>query len=277
MIFRRFLTIAALAACIRRWPWPRPRSPPADEALLKAYDAFRAGDAVKLQRYSAQVGSAHLLCALPRVLAPQAAPGGHARRRRAAFPRAGGGQLSRRPAARGLAEGARQARRLAGVRARAAAAGAGRPGDPLLRAGLRAWRASDEEAHTRRRAPSGSSRASCRRAAVRSPTACSRTQKVQRGRRLAARARAVRERRAGRRAPRARATCPPANKHDEALLNQAATAPKKLLASPPKNLEPRATREMVLFAVIRLGAQRSGGRGGGPARQARRSACRRRT
>ena len=45
---------------------------------------------------------------------------------------------------------------------------------------------------------------------------------------------------------------PAAEKHDEALLNQAATAPKKLLASPPKALERRATREMVLFAVVRL-------------------------
>ena len=38
-----------------------PKVPAADEALLKAYDAFRAGDALKLQRFSSQVGSAHVL------------------------------------------------------------------------------------------------------------------------------------------------------------------------------------------------------------------------
>lgn len=54
-------------------------------------------------------------------------------------------------------------------------------------------------------------------------------------------------------ARRAFAHLPAGDRHDEALFNQAATAPKKLLASPPKNLEVRATREMVLFAVVRLG------------------------
>jgi soluble lytic murein transglycosylase len=53
-------------------------------------------------------------------------------------------------------------------------------------------------------------------------------------------------------ARRAFAHLPAADKVDEALLNQAATAPKKLLASPPKGLERRATREMVVFAVVRL-------------------------
>lgn len=46
---------------------------------------------------------------------------------------------------------------------------------------------------------------------------------------------------------------PPGEAHDERLLNQAVTAPQKFLASPPRNLERRATREMVLFAVVRLG------------------------
>ena len=60
MIFRRFLTIAAVAA----WAVAAsaaPKVPAADEALLKAYDAFRAGDALKLQRFASQVGSAHVL------------------------------------------------------------------------------------------------------------------------------------------------------------------------------------------------------------------------
>jgi soluble lytic murein transglycosylase len=53
-------------------------------------------------------------------------------------------------------------------------------------------------------------------------------------------------------ARRALSHLPAGEKHDEALLNQAATAPKKLLANPPKSLERRATREMVMFAVVRL-------------------------
>ncbi len=39
---------------------------------------------------------------------------------------------------------------------------------------------------------------------------------------------------------------------DERLLTQAAVAPQKLLAQPPKNLDKRATREVLLFAVTRL-------------------------
>jgi len=39
---------------------------------------------------------------------------------------------------------------------------------------------------------------------------------------------------------------------DERLLTQAAVAPQKFLAQPPKNLEHRATREVLLFAVTRL-------------------------
>jgi len=60
MIFRRFLTIAAVVA----WAVAAsaaPKLPAADEALLKAHDAFRAGDAIKLQRFSSQVGGAHVL------------------------------------------------------------------------------------------------------------------------------------------------------------------------------------------------------------------------
>jgi soluble lytic murein transglycosylase len=39
---------------------------------------------------------------------------------------------------------------------------------------------------------------------------------------------------------------------DERLLTQAAVAPQKLVAQPPKNLEARGTREVLLFAVSRL-------------------------
>ncbi len=45
---------------------------------------------------------------------------------------------------------------------------------------------------------------------------------------------------------------PSGEAHDEQLLKQAASAPKRLLAALPKSLQRRATREMVLFAVVRL-------------------------
>mgnify|MGYP001619482878 CR=1 FL=1 len=64
MIFRRFLTISALlAGAILAAPGTgiaAPKVPPADEALLKAYDAFRAGDALKLSKAAAALGG-HVL------------------------------------------------------------------------------------------------------------------------------------------------------------------------------------------------------------------------
>ena len=45
---------------------------------------------------------------------------------------------------------------------------------------------------------------------------------------------------------------PAGEKPDDALFNQAATAPRKLLASAPRNAERRASREMLLFAIARL-------------------------
>src|SRR5258706_8834825 len=59
MIFRRFLTISALVLWIGAGI-AAPKAPPADEAMLKAYDAFKAGDAVKLQRAASQLGG-HIL------------------------------------------------------------------------------------------------------------------------------------------------------------------------------------------------------------------------
>jgi soluble lytic murein transglycosylase len=51
MIFRCFLTIAfALAGAVEAAP-PKPR--PVDEAFLRAYDAYRAGDPLKLAKFSA--------------------------------------------------------------------------------------------------------------------------------------------------------------------------------------------------------------------------------
>jgi soluble lytic murein transglycosylase len=59
MIFRRFLTISAFALC-SGIALGAPKISPTDEALLKAYDAFRAGDAMKLAKVSAPL-SGHVL------------------------------------------------------------------------------------------------------------------------------------------------------------------------------------------------------------------------
>ena len=58
MIFRRFLTTIAVLALSSGGALgaPAAKVPLADEALLKAYDAFRAGDAIKLQKFSSQLG-----------------------------------------------------------------------------------------------------------------------------------------------------------------------------------------------------------------------------
>ena len=62
MIFRRFLTISALSLCAAG-SLAAPKVQPvasADEAILKAADAFRAGDPLRLQRLSAPLAG-HVL------------------------------------------------------------------------------------------------------------------------------------------------------------------------------------------------------------------------
>ena|SRR5688572_28836002 len=62
MIFRRFLTISALSFCAAAsFGAPKaPTVPSADEAVLKAADAFRAGDPLRLQRAAAPLAG-HVL------------------------------------------------------------------------------------------------------------------------------------------------------------------------------------------------------------------------
>ena len=249
MIFRRFLTIAALAAA-SGVAMAAPKVAPVDEALLKAHEAFRNGDAVKLQRYSAQVGGAHLLSPYLEYwrlnLRLEDTPDADVQR---FLEREAGSYLADRLRADWLKQ-------------------LGKRGDwqvfehelpPLVRDNLEircyGWLArlarSDEEAYAEARAmwleprelPEG-----CGALADRLVE----DQKVSVDD-VWARVRVLFENGALVAARHALAYLPAGQRHDEALLNQAATAPKKLLASPPKNLEPRATREMVLFAVTRLG------------------------
>lgn len=252
MIFRRLLTIAALASGAAT-ALAAPGVPPADDALLKAYDAFRAGDPVKLQRFSGQLGG-HLG---GHVLAPyleywrltlrlEDNPDAEVR---AFLEQQAGSYLADRLRADWLKE-------------------LGKRGDwqnfdrqlPLLvqdeleircYAWLSRLARADEGAHEEARAiwreprelPDG-----CHALANRMIDA-GRVNVDDVWRRV----RLLFENGQLSAARRALVHLPAGEKHDEYLLNQAATAPKKFLASPPRNLGRRAVREMTLFAVVRLG------------------------
>jgi len=253
MIFRRFLTIAALAACAGIGI-AAPKVSPAEEALLKAYDAFGAGDTLKLQKFSSQlVGPGRA----PYLLAPyleywrlklrlEEMPDSDVR---AFLEQQAGTYLAERLRADWLKE-------------------LGKRGDwqnleqqlPLLvRDDLEircyAWLArlarGEEGAHEEARELWLEPRElpeSCHALANRMIEAGRvSTDDVWR------RVRVLFENGQLSAARRALVHLPAGEKHDESLLNQAATAPKRVLVSPPKKLERRATREMVLFAVVRLG------------------------
>jgi len=249
MIFRRFLTIAAVAA------WSvvasaAPKLPATDEALINAHEAFGKGDALKLQRYASQVGSGHVLAPyleywrlqLRIEEAPDAEVQGFLERERGSY----------------VADRLR-ADWLKALGKRGDWLNFDRQLPLLLRDDLEircyAWlsrlaRADDgafEEARViwlePRELPDG-----CRVLAetmvdagrVSVDERWGRVRLLLQNNQLTA-------------ARRVLAQLPDTEKHDEALFNRAATAPHKLLASPPKNLDRRATREMVLFAVVRLG------------------------
>jgi soluble lytic murein transglycosylase len=249
MIFRRFLTIAAVAA----WSVAgsaAPKVPAADEALLKAYDAFRAGDAIKLQRFSSQAGSAHVLAPYLEYwrlkLRIEDAPDADMQ---AFLERETGSYVAERLRADWLKE-------------------LGKRGEwfrfdqqlPLLSQDdleirCYGWLArlarADDGAYAEARAMWLEPREL--------PAGCAKlADKMVEADQIGAddvwtRVRVLFESSVLGAARRTLDYLPASDKHDEALLNQAATAPKKLLANPPNNLTRRATREMVLFAVARLG------------------------
>jgi len=249
MIFRRFLTIAAIAA----WSvalGAAPKLSSTDEALLKAYDAYRAGDAVKLQRFAGQVGSAHVLAPYLEYwrlkLRIEDAPEADVQN---FLERASGTYVAERLRADWLKElGKRgewrsfdqQLPRLAQddleIRCYAWLSRLARADDGVHDEARVLW-------FEPRELPEG-----CRALADRMLEAervgvddvWRRVRLLLENGQLSA-------------ARRALAQLPAADKHDDALFNQAATAPRKLLANPPKKFERRAAREMLLFGVIRLG------------------------
>ena len=254
MIIRRFLTISGLLA-LASTAWvgaglAAPKLPPADEALLKAYDAFRTGDALKLAKVSAPLLGGH-------VLAPYLEYWGLTLRLednpepqvREFLRRESGSYLAERLRADWLKE-------------------LGKRGDwqgfdqelPLLvRDNLElrcyAWLSrlarSDDGAFAEakmvwlepRELPEGCNALADQMLAAGKFSVDDVWRRVrvlwENGQISAAR--------------RALATLPIGETHDERLLNQAATAPRKLLASPPAKLDRRAAREMVVLAAVRLG------------------------
>ena len=247
MIYRRFLTIAALAAYAAIGV-AAPRIPPADEAVLKAYDAFRTGDAVKLQRSVSKLGD-HVLSPYFEYWRLKLL-------------------LEDMPDADVLAFLEKQSGSYLADRLRADwLKGLGKRGDwqsfdrelpPLVQDDLEircyAWLSrlarADESAYEEARAIWLEPRElpeNCHALADRMSVAgrftvddvWRRTRLLFENGQLGA-------------ARRALAHLPAGDTYDPAVLNQAATAPKKLLANLPRSLARRATREMVLFAVVRL-------------------------
>ena len=247
MIFRHLFIILSVAAAAAAGAAPKPA--PADENFLKAYDAFRAGDPLKLQKIPG-LPAGHVLAPYLEYwrlkLRLEDASDADVR---AFLEREPGTYLADRLRADWL--------KLLGKRADWP--GFDRELSPLVQDDLEircyAWLSrltrGDDSASEEARAvwleprelPDG-----CQALANKMTEAGVFTvdDVWRRVRLLSANAQVGAARRA-------LAHLPAGEKHDEALFNQAATAPKKLLASLPKNLEVRATREMVLFAVVRLG------------------------
>src|SRR3989338_7574893 len=245
MIFRRFfITIAAMVL----WTGASsgaPKVAAADEAVLKAYDAFRAGDPVKLQKFSGQLGG-HVLAPYLEYwrlqLRLEDVPSADVR---AFLEREAGSYLAQRLRAdwlkvlgkRGDWQGFDQvlpllARDDLEIRCYAWLSRLARGDDSTYEEARAGWLEPRE-------LPEGCNALADKLLEAGKFSSDDTWQRVrvlfENGQISAAR--------------RTLATLPAAEAHDEALLNQAATAPKKLLASPPGNLERRATREMVLFAV----------------------------
>jgi len=246
MIFRHFLTIALTLASALALAAPKPRN--ADDAVLRAYEAFRAGDPIRLAKHSAGLEE--------HVLAPYLEYWRLKLRL---------DELSTREAHEYLHRyaGSYLAERLRS--------------DWLKVLGRRAeWQTFDLELaplvqdDLEIRCHAWSSRLARRDDSVHDeaqamwlepkelPEGCtSLAQRMIAEGRLQVgdvwqRARVLLENGQLTAAQRALGYLPPEEAPDERLLSQAAGSPEKLLASPPRNLEQRPVREMVRFALVRL-------------------------
>ena len=249
MIFRRFLiTIAALTVAAGG-SLAAPKPPQADEAMLKAYDAFRAGDAVRLQKSAALVGDRNVLAPYLEYwrlkLRLEDTPDSEVL---AFLQREAGSYLADRLRADWL--------KLLGKRGNWQ--GFERELPPLVVDDLEmrcyGWLArlahADDGAYAEARAMWLEPREL--------PDGCyALVDKMVEAQKISvddvwSRVRVLFENGSLSAARRALAYLPAADRHDEWLLNQAATAPKQVFASPPRSFERRSTRELVMFAVLRL-------------------------
>jgi soluble lytic murein transglycosylase len=247
MIFRRFLNMAALLAFAGACA-AAPKPPSADEAVLKAYDAFRVGDPIKLQKFSGQLGG-HVLAPYLEYwrlqLRLEDVPDADVR---AFLEHEAGSYLAQRLRADWLKELGKRgdwpafeqalpllARDDLEIRCYAWLSRLARGDDSTYEEARAVW-------NEPRELPEGCNALADKLLEAGKFSSDDAWQRV----------RVLFENGRISEARRTLATLPAAEAHDEALLNQAATAPRKLLARPPGNLERRATREMVLFAVVRL-------------------------
>lgn len=252
MIFRRFLTIAAFALCAGPGQ-AAPKAASFDDTLLKAYEAFRASDPLKLQRIAGQLAGLgladHPLAPYPEYwrlkLRLEDVPDADVR---AFLERQAGSYLAERLRADWLKELGRRGAWQDFERELPALA------QDDLEIRCYAWQSrlarADDSVHDEARAIWQEARElpeSCHALANRMIDA-GRVSVEDVWRRV----RLLFENGQLSAARRALVHLPAGEKVDEALFNQAATAPMKLLASPPKGLERRATREMLVFAVLRL-------------------------
>ena len=248
MIIRRFLTTIAVLAGFAPAVLAAPRMPAADEAILKAYDAFRAGDAFKLSKASAPLGG-HLLAPYLEYwrlkLRLEDNPDADVR---AFLQRAAGSYLADRLRADWLKQ--------LGKRGEWASFD---PELPLLvqddlelrcYAWLSRLARTDEGAYEEAKAIWLEPREL--------PEGCNAlVDKMLDAQRISVddvwrRVRVLFENGSLSAARRALGFLPAGERHDEWQLNQAATAPKNFLAGPRRSLQKRAAREMTLFAVARL-------------------------
>jgi soluble lytic murein transglycosylase len=250
MIFRHlFLLLSVLSLAVAGTAGAQPRAAASDENFLRAYDAFRAGDALRLQRVSSQLGG-HVLTPYLEYwrlkIRLEDMPDAEVR---AFLDKQAGSFLAERLRADWL--------KVLGKRADWRSFEQQLPllGQDDLEIRCYAWLArlarSDDGAYDEAKPIWQEPRElpeSCHDIADRMIT-------VQRYSvdDVWRRARLLFENGQVAAARRVLVHLPAGDKHDEWLLNQAATAPKKLLASPPRNLERRSAREMVLFAMVRLG------------------------
>jgi len=249
MILRHFLTIALAFATLGPVPAaaaPKQLSP--DDALLAAYDAFRAGDAFKLARLAAQLRGHVLESYLDYWRLKIRIEDGAAEDIAAFLAGQSGNYLAERLRIEWAKELGRRAdwpafdREFVQLREDDAELRCHAWSSRLARADDGAYAEARVLWHESREWSDGCAALADRMVAagrVDTDQVWDRVQRLLEEGRLAA-------------AKRALGYLPRGSAHDERLLQLAATNPQRLLAHPPRDLGQRATREVLRFAFVRL-------------------------